>query len=86
MGIFHLIWVVIVGLVVGAIAHFFVPGVQPMAWYLTALIGIAGSFVGGFIASLISRPPDGSRFHTAGFIMSVIGAVILMFAVRSFVH
>jgi uncharacterized membrane protein YeaQ/YmgE (transglycosylase-associated protein family) len=84
MGIFHLIWIVIVGLVVGLIAHFVVPSGHPMAWYIVALIGIAGSFVGGFIASLFSPPPAGSRFHPAGFFMSIIGAIVLMLVVRYF--
>lgn len=82
MGIFHLIWIFIVGLLVGLIAHFIVPSSHPVAWYFIALIGIAGSFVGGFIASLFSPPPAGSRFHAAGFLMSIVGAVVLMFVVR----
>jgi uncharacterized membrane protein YeaQ/YmgE (transglycosylase-associated protein family) len=82
MGIFHLIWIVIVGLVVGLIAHFIVPSNHPIAWYFVALIGIAGSFVGGFIASLFSPPPAGSRFHPAGFFMSIIGAIVVMIVVR----
>ena len=82
MGIFHLIWIAIVGLVVGLIAHFIVPSSHPMPWYVVALIGIAGSFVGGFIASLFSPPPAGSRFHAAGFFMSIVGAIVLMLAAR----
>jgi len=53
-----------------------------MPWYVVALIGIAGSFVGGFIASLFSPPPAGSRFHAAGFFMSIVGAIVLMLAAR----
>ena len=79
---FHLLWMLIVGLVVGAIARWFMPGVENMGWLMTALLGIAGSFVGGFIARLFSRPADGAIVHPAGLILSVIGAMILLFVAR----
>jgi len=77
MGIMGLISTVIVGLIVGVLARWFYPGPVPMAWWLTALIGIGGSIVGGFISSLIWKSPDG-RFHPAGWIMSIAGAMILL--------
>jgi uncharacterized membrane protein YeaQ/YmgE (transglycosylase-associated protein family) len=46
------------------------------------LLGIAGSIVGGLVARLFSRPPEGSKFHPAGFIMSIIGAIVLVFLAR----
>lgn len=76
---FHLLWMLIVGLVVGAIARWLMPGVENMGWLVTALLGIAGSFVGGFIARLFSKPADGAIVHPAGIILSVIGAMILLF-------
>ena len=76
---FHLLWMLIVGLVVGAIARWLMPGVENMGWLMTALLGIAGSFVGGFIARLFSKPADGAIVHPAGLILSVIGAMILLF-------
>ena len=79
---FHLIWMLIVGLVVGAIARWFMPGIEGMGWLMTALLGIAGSFVGGFIARLFSKPADGAIVHPAGLILSVIGAMILLFAAK----
>ncbi len=79
---FHLIWMLIVGLVVGAIARWFMPGVENLGWLMTALLGIAGSFVGGFIARLFSKPADGAIVHPAGLILSVIGAMILLFAAK----
>ena len=79
---FHLLWMLIVGLVVGAIARWLMPGVENMGWLMTALLGIAGSFVGGFIARLFSKPADGAIVHPAGIILSVIGAMILLFAAR----
>ncbi|HVN36066.1 MAG TPA: GlsB/YeaQ/YmgE family stress response membrane protein [Casimicrobiaceae bacterium] len=79
MGIMHIVWTIIVGLIVGILARWIYPGTIPMAWWLTALIGIGGSIVGGFIGGLIWRSPDG-RFHPAGWIMSIIGAMILIWA------
>ncbi len=79
---FHLLWMLIVGLVVGAIARWFMPGVENMGWLMTALLGIAGSFVGGFIARLFSKPADGAIVHPAGLILSVVGAMILLFAAK----
>ena len=79
---FHLIWMFIVGLVVGAIARFIMPGAEGMGWIMTAIIGIAGSFIGGFIARLFSKPADGAIVHPAGLLLSVVGALILLFVVR----
>jgi uncharacterized membrane protein YeaQ/YmgE (transglycosylase-associated protein family) len=80
--LFHLLWMLIVGLVVGAIARWLMPGAENMGWLMTALLGIAGSFVGGFIARLFSKPADGAIVHPAGLILSVIGAMILLFVAR----
>jgi len=46
---------------------------------MTTLLGIAGSIVGGFIGRLFSKPEPGAAFHPAGLIMSIIGAIILLF-------
>ena len=73
MGIMGFIWTVIVGLIVGVLARWFYPGpVADGMVALTALIGIAGSIVGGLVSSLIWKSPDG-RFHPAGWIMSILG-------------
>ena len=77
MGIMGLIKVVIVGLIVGAIARWIMPGAQAMGWIMTSLIGIAGSVLGGLVSSLIWKSPDG-RFHPAGWIMSIAGALIVL--------
>jgi uncharacterized membrane protein YeaQ/YmgE (transglycosylase-associated protein family) len=81
MGIMHLVWMLIVGLIVGAVARWIMPGVDQMGWLMTSLLGIAGSFVGGLISRLIWRSGDGG-LHPAGFVMSVIGALILLYVVR----
>jgi uncharacterized membrane protein YeaQ/YmgE (transglycosylase-associated protein family) len=46
---------------------------------MTTLLGIGGSILGGLIGRLFSKPAPGSSFHPAGFIMSLIGALILLF-------
>ena len=79
---FHLIWMFIVGIVVGAIARFIMPGAEHMGLIMTGLVGIAGSFIGGFIARLFSKPADGAIVHPAGLVLSVIGALILLFVVQ----
>ena len=75
----HIIWYIIVGLVVGLIARAIMPGVQHLGLIMTTLLGIGGSIVGGLIGRLFSKPAPGSTFHPAGFIMSIIGAIILLF-------
>jgi uncharacterized membrane protein YeaQ/YmgE (transglycosylase-associated protein family) len=75
----HIIWSVIVGFIVGWIAKKILPGAEHLGFILTSLLGIAGSIVGGLIARLFSKPAPGSPFHPAGFIMSIIGALILLY-------
>ena len=75
----HLIWSVIVGFFVGLLARFFYPGAVHLGFLYTTLLGVGGSLVGGLIGGLIKRPADGQLFHPAGFIMSIIGAVIILF-------
>jgi uncharacterized membrane protein YeaQ/YmgE (transglycosylase-associated protein family) len=84
MGIMGFIRIVIVGLIVGAIARWIMPGAQAMGWIMTSLLGIAGSIVGGLISSLIWKSPDG-QFHPAGWIMSIAGALILLWGYLSLV-
>ena len=76
----HLLWMFIVGIVVGAIARFIMPGSEHIGLLMTGVLGVAGSFVGGFIARIFNKPADGALVHPAGLVMSVIGAVILLFA------
>jgi uncharacterized membrane protein YeaQ/YmgE (transglycosylase-associated protein family) len=49
---------------------------------MTAIVGIVGSLIGGFIGGLIKKPADGSMFHPAGFVMSIVGAVILLWIIQ----
>jgi uncharacterized membrane protein YeaQ/YmgE (transglycosylase-associated protein family) len=75
----HYLWMFIVGIVVGAIARLIMPGAEHMGIIMTGVLGIAGSFVGGFIARLFNKPPEGAIFHPAGILLSIVGALILLF-------
>ncbi len=71
---------VVFGLVVGLLARAVMPGRQSMSWVMTAVLGVVGSFVGGFLVSLVThnRVTD---FNTAGLIGSVVGALLLLLVV-----
>lgn len=78
-----IIWQLLIGLIVGVIARFLLPGREAfpagaLGWLLTALLGIAGAFVGGMIA----RALWADNYYTAGWIMSIIGAILLLLLVR----
>ncbi len=79
----HAIWYIIVGFIVGLIARAIIPGADHMGIIATTLVGIAGSVIGGFIGHLFRRPAPGSKFHPAGFIMSIVGSVILLVILRA---
>lgn len=68
---------IVVGLIVGAIARFLLPGEQKMGWILTCLLGIAGSFAAGYAGQALGLYAVG---QPAGFIGSVVGAFVLLFA------
>lgn len=74
----HYVWMFIVGIVIGLIARLIMGG-EHMSLIMTGILGIVGSFVGGFIARLFSRPPEGTPIHPAGIIMSIVGAVVVLF-------
>jgi uncharacterized membrane protein YeaQ/YmgE (transglycosylase-associated protein family) len=74
----HLIWSIIVGFIVGLLARYFYPGAVQLGFLYTTLLGIAGSLIGGFIGGLIKKPADGAMFHPAGFVMSVICSIGLL--------
>jgi uncharacterized membrane protein YeaQ/YmgE (transglycosylase-associated protein family) len=78
---FHLIWMFIIGIVVGVIAKWIMP-VGHMGLLMTGVLGIVGSFVGGFIARLFKKPADGALVDPAGILLSIVGAVILLFIWR----
>ena len=77
----YILWWALFGLIVGAIAKLLMPGRDPGGWIVTILLGIAGSFVGGFLARMFTHSAD----NTAGWIGSIIGALVLLFLYRLFV-
>jgi len=79
----HIIWSILVGFVVGLIAQYFMP-IGHLGFWMTSLVGIGGSIVGGLIARIFSKPKDGAMFHPAGFLLSIIGAIILLFVIVKF--
>jgi len=78
----HLIWSVIVGFFIGLIARAVLPGADRMGLIMTTIVGVVGSVVGGFIGNLIKKPEPGSKFHPAGFLMSIVGAIVLLLILR----
>jgi uncharacterized membrane protein YeaQ/YmgE (transglycosylase-associated protein family) len=77
-----MIWMVVVGLVVGAIAKLLMPGRDPGGAIVTILLGIAGSVVAGLLGRSLGWYAEG---QPAGFIASIIGAVLLLFVYRAIV-
>ncbi len=79
----YIIVLIIVGLIAGAIARLLVPGRDSMGVLGTILLGIVGSFVGGFLWNLIEfHKLAPAHFHTVGIIGSIIGAIIVLILLR----
>ena len=73
-----IIGTIVVGLIVGAIARFVLPGEQKMGWIMTCLLGIAGSLIAGYAGQAFGWYAPGQG---AGWIASVVGAVVLLVVV-----
>ena len=74
-----IIVIIIVGLIAGFVARAVVPGRQHMGIGATILLGIIGSFVGGFLGFLLFHAdPNGGFFQPSGIIGSIIGAIIVL--------
>ena len=71
-----LLWAIIIGLVVGVIAKFLMPGRDPGGFIITALLGIVGALVATFLGQAMGIYAAG---ESAGFIGAVIGAMIVLF-------
>ena len=66
------------GLVIGLVARLLYPGRQPMGFFATMILGVVGSLLGGFISYLFGFRPEEGAFRDGGWIMSVIGAMIVV--------
>ena len=74
-----IIGTIVVGLIVGAIARFLLPGEQKMGWIMTGALGIGGSLIAGFVGQALGWYRAGQG---AGWIASVVGALVLLFVVN----
>lgn len=74
-----ILWTLIVGLVVGALAKLFMPGRDPGGFIITMLLGVAGALLAGYAGKLLGFYQPG---QTPGIIASIIGAMVLLLAYR----
>lgn len=74
-----LLWTAVIGLIIGAVAKLLMPGKDPGGIWITMLLGIAGSFLASWLGRLAGWYKEG---QSAGFIMSVIGALVLLILYR----
>jgi uncharacterized membrane protein YeaQ/YmgE (transglycosylase-associated protein family) len=72
----HIVWTILLGLAAGILAKFIYPGRENMGLIVTALLGIAGSFVASYLGQWLKIYQPG---QTAGFIGSIVGALMLLF-------
>jgi uncharacterized membrane protein YeaQ/YmgE (transglycosylase-associated protein family) len=79
-----ILYLLIIGIVAGFLARFLVPGPDPMGFWATVLVGVIGSFVGGFLGYvLFNEDFDEGAIQASGLIGSVIGAVIVVLIYRA---
>jgi uncharacterized membrane protein YeaQ/YmgE (transglycosylase-associated protein family) len=76
------LWAIIIGLIVGALAKLIMPGKDPGGIIVTILIGIAGSFIGTMIGRALGFYASGQG---AGILMSLVGAILLLWIYRMIV-
>ena len=74
----HFVWMAIIGFVIGLIARAVMPGTQSLGIILTAVLGVVGALLAGFIGQAMGWYAEG---QPAGFIASVVGAIIVLFVV-----
>ena len=84
MSVMGIVWMIVIGFVVGLLARFFYPGAINLGFWMTTALGIGGSVVGGIIGGLFGGSSDG-KFKPAGWIMSIVGARILLWIYLNFV-
>ncbi len=78
-----IIILLIVGLIAGLIARLLVPGRDPMGLLGTILLGVVGSFVGGFLDALVQyHTVSVDQFHATGIIWSIVGSVVVLLLLR----
>jgi len=79
----YIIVLLVIGLIAGAVARLLVPGRDPIGFFGTILLGVVGSFVGGFLWNLIEYHRIApAKFHTVGIIGSILGAIVVLILIR----
>jgi uncharacterized membrane protein YeaQ/YmgE (transglycosylase-associated protein family) len=78
-----ILWTILIGFLVGLVAKLLMPGRDPGGFIITILLGIAGSFLAGFVGRALHWYSEG---QPAGFIFSVIGAIVLLILYRVLFH
>lgn len=76
----NIIGTILIGLIIGVIAKLLMPGKDPGGWVVAIILGLAGSFLAGFLGRQMGWYADG---ESAGFIFSVVGAMLLLFIWRA---
>jgi len=76
-----MLYTILIGLVIGIVAKLLMPGRDPGGFIITTLIGIFGAVIGGFAGQTLGLYREG---EPAGFLMSVAGAMLLLFLYRQF--
>lgn len=75
----EILWMLIIGLIVGGLAKFLMPGRDPGGMIMTIILGIVGSMVAGFLGRTLGWYSDG---ETAGLIASILGAILILSVYR----
>jgi len=79
----YIVILIIIGLIAGAVARLVVPGRDPVGVLGTIMLGILGSFVGGFLWNIIQyHKVAPHKFHPAGILGSIVGAIIVLLLLR----
>jgi len=78
---FGLLWTCLIGLIVGALAKLIMPGKDSSPWWVTMLLGIAGAVIANLLGKLVGWYKEG---QSAGFIASLLGAILLLWLYRMF--
>jgi uncharacterized membrane protein YeaQ/YmgE (transglycosylase-associated protein family) len=79
----HIIWYIIIGFIAGGIAGKIVPH-SHLGFIGLTILGIIGSVIGGFVARLFSKPGEGTPFHPAGLILSIVVSIVILLIASHF--
>jgi uncharacterized membrane protein YeaQ/YmgE (transglycosylase-associated protein family) len=79
----HVLLFLLFGLIVGALARLIVPGKEPGGWLVSMILGVCGALVGGLLGRAIGLYREG---ESAGFFMSLLGAIVLVAAYHAITH